>query len=198
MRHKGVEREKIRQKVINAAGRNFRKYGYAGIGVDSLAKSAGVTSGAIYSNFGSKNETFSIALATGLDEVIKGIHYFQHQYGIDWVNVFVEYYLSKPHRKNLENSCPLPTLTPEVVRFGPEIHTVYEKKIVTLVEIIMQGLAGDSYEDRRTRAWSLIGILIGGISVARAMESTNVSENVAKAIKLTAIKVAGPTCILVV
>ncbi len=46
MRHKGVNKEETRKKIIAAVGRCFRKHGYAGIGVDGLAKNAGVTSGA--------------------------------------------------------------------------------------------------------------------------------------------------------
>ncbi len=41
MRHKGVDKEETKRKVFEAAGRGFRKHGYAGIGVDGLAKSAG-------------------------------------------------------------------------------------------------------------------------------------------------------------
>ena len=54
MRHKGVDKETTRRKVTEAAGRKFRKHGYAGVGIDALAKAAGVTSGAIYGHFGSK------------------------------------------------------------------------------------------------------------------------------------------------
>ncbi len=43
MRHKGVNKEETRQKMLEAVGRGFRGHGYAGIGVDGLAKTAGVT-----------------------------------------------------------------------------------------------------------------------------------------------------------
>jgi TetR/AcrR family transcriptional repressor of nem operon len=57
--------------MIAAASRGFRSNGYAGIGVDGLAKAAGVTSGAFYSHFGSKDAAFDIARATLTPEVVR-------------------------------------------------------------------------------------------------------------------------------
>ena len=62
-----------------------------------------------------------------------------------------------------------------------------------IAALVAQGLAGDSDEERRARAWSMLGILIGGINIARAMKSTKASEEVADAIKAAAIKAAGST-----
>ena len=67
MRHKGVNKEETHQRMLEAVGCGFRDRGYAGIGVDGLAKTAGVTSGAFYAHFGSKGEAFDVALAAGLD-----------------------------------------------------------------------------------------------------------------------------------
>ena len=193
MRHKGIDKEETRQKILEAAGRGFRKHGYAGIGVDGLAKAAGVTSGAFYSHFGSKDGAFEVALTAGLDEVIEGVPKFQSDYGADWVKAFAEYYLGKPHRSDLDCGCAMATLTPEVVRFGAGVHAAFEKKMTMIADLVARGLAGRSNEDRRARAWSMLGVLIGGITVARAMKNAKASEEVAEAIKAAAIKAAGRT-----
>lgn len=193
MRKKGVDKEETRRKMIDAAGRGFRKHGYAGIGVDGLAKSAGATSGAFYAHFGSKNGAFDIALVAGLDEVIKGVPEFQAEYGSKWVKAFAEYYLGKSHRHDLECGCAMASLTPDVVRSGAEVHAVFEKKMNVIADLIARGLAGNSDEDRRARAWSMLGVLIGGLNVARAMKSKQASEEVAEAIKNAALKAAGRT-----
>lgn len=193
MRHKGVDKETTRRNMVEAVGRGFRKKGYAGIGVDGLAKAAGVTSGAFYAHFGSKDGAFGIALATGLDEVIKGIPEFQSKHKTDWAKAFVDYYLSQSHRKDLESGCAMATLTPEVVRFGEDVHAVYEKKMTRIAELLARGLSGGSDENRYARAWSMLGVLIGGINLARAMKSKKVSDEVSEAIKAAAVKAAGRT-----
>ncbi len=191
MRHKGVDKEETRRKVIEAAGRGIRQHGYTGIGVDGLAKAAGVTSGAFYSHFGSKGGAFDVALAVGLDEVIDGVMKFQNKHGADWVKAFAEYYLSKSHQGDLEKGCAMATLTPDVVRASSKVHAAYEKKMTQIVDLMSSGLAGGSDQDRRGRAWALLGILIGGINVARAMKNIKTSDEVADAIILSAIKAAG-------
>ena len=193
MRHKGVDKEETRRRIIEATGRGFRRHGYAGIGVDALAKAAGVTSGAFYAHLGSKDGAFDVALAAGLDEVITNLPGFQNDYGADWVRAFADYYLGKAHRSDLECGCALATLTPEVVRAGPRVHAAFEKKMSRIADLVAQGLAGGSAEERRARAWSLLGVLVGGINMARAMKTVRAAEEVASAIKAAAVKAAGRT-----
>ena len=179
--------------MLDAAIRNFRKHGFAGIGVDGLAKSAGVTSGAIYSHFGSKDGAFSQALAIGLDEVIENLPKFQQDNGADWVKAFADYYMGSAHRQDLECGCAMATLTSEVVRFGPEIHEAYEQKMNIIIDIAARGLSGTSEQDRRARAMAMLTTLIGGINVSRAMQHSDIADEVAEATKASAIKVAGKT-----
>jgi len=193
MRHKGITKEETRVKMLEAAGQGFRQYGYSGIGVDGLAKAAGVTSGAFYSHFGSKDKAFDLALAAGLDEVIDGIPEFQNKHGANWVKAFAEYYLGKQHRNDLPRGCAMASLIPEVVRSSAEIHAAFEKKMCRIADLVSRGLAGGTDEDRHARAWAMLGVLIGGINIARAMNSKKVSESVALAVTDAAIKAAGRT-----
>lgn len=193
MRHKGIGKEETRQRILEAASCGFRKHGYAGIGVDGLSKAASVTSGAFYSHFGSKDGAFNEALAVGLGEVIEGVSIFQAEHGTDWVKAFAEYYLGEPHRNDLESGCAMATLTPEVVRFGSEVQGIFEEKMTIIAGLVARGLAGNSEEDRLARAWSMLGVLIGGLNVARAMKSSNGSDEVAAAITAAAVKAAGRT-----
>lgn len=191
MRHKGINKAETKTKMIEAVSRGFRKNGYGGIGIDGLSKSAGVTSGAFYSHFGSKNEAFSMALAIGLDEVIDSLPAIQRDHGAGWVKFFAEYYLGESHRSDMEQGCAMATLTPEVVRFGPDMRDVFEEKMSDIVKIMAQGLAGGTESSRDVRAWSMLGVLIGGINIARGMKSEEVSNTVADAIKSAAINAAG-------
>lgn len=193
MRRKGVNKEETRRKVLDSASKSFRKHGYAGIGVDYLAKSAGVTSGAIYSHFGSKEGAFDEVLAEGLEEVITNLPQFQQQYGADWVKEFAHYYMTEAHRQDLECGCAMASLTPEVVRFGDEVHGAYERKMQVIVDIAARGLAGAVEQERRARAWSMLSVLIGGITVSRAMRSRQAAREVAAAIAEAAVRAAGKT-----
>lgn len=190
---KGDKKLETRQRIISAASQSFRSYGYAGIGVDGIAKAAGVTSGAFYAHLGSKDAAFDIALRAGLDEVILAIPVFQNDYAEKWVEEFANYYLGRAHREDLASGCAMTTLSPEVVRSRPEIHLIYEGKMTQIVGLLADGLKGDSREERLSRGWSFLGILIGGLTVARAVKSPKTVKTIAAAIKISAVSVAGAT-----
>jgi TetR/AcrR family transcriptional repressor of nem operon len=188
---KGDKKQLTRTRIIDSAVRSFRANGYAGIGVDGIAKEAGVTSGAFYAHLGSKDGAFSAALSAGLDEVIVAIPNFQKQHGDTWLVAFVDYYLGQEHREDMACGCAMTTLSPEVARARADFQEIYEKKMLVIVGLIAEGLEGGSVEERESRAWSVLGVLIGGLTMARAVSSESEAENIASSIKIAAINVAG-------
>ena len=93
MRYPQGHKEEARARMIAAAGRGFRKHGFGGIGVDGLAKEAKVTSGALYGHFPSKNAAFKEAAIAGLEELHSGVLALRAQYGADWLEPFIDFYL---------------------------------------------------------------------------------------------------------
>ena len=63
-------RNEVRSRVLQAAGKVFAERGFAAASLDQVAAAAGFTKGAVYSNFGSKDELF-LALMT--DEVARRV-----------------------------------------------------------------------------------------------------------------------------
>lgn len=185
-----TKKEQTRERMLDAASRSFRSHGFAGVGVDAIAKAAGVTSGAFYAHLGSKEGAFHAALELGLDEVIRAIPRYRSEYGADWVRAFVDYYLGKPHRDDLARGCAMTTLSPEVVRSGTEAKALFEAKMKKIAGLIADGLAGGDGEQRLSRAWSMLGILIGGLTLARSMKSNRQAEQIAMSIRRAAVNAA--------
>lgn len=192
MRHKGVGKEETRLKILNAVSRGFRKFGFSGIGVDGLAKLAGVTSGAFYGHLGSKNAAFEAALTVGLDEVIAAVPDFQQQHGRDWLHEFCHYYLGKRHRDDLECGCAMASLTTEVVRSDPHIQDIFESKMQQIAELMAEGLEGGTAENRLERTWAVLGILIGGLNFCRAVKQEKTAEDLSHVFIAYALQAAGP------
>jgi len=193
MRHKGVDKAEMAERMLDAAGRAFRKNGFNGVGVDGLAKVAGVTSGAFYSHFKSKGAAFEKALVAGLNEVLTRMPEIQQQEGAQWVDAFARYYLGKAHRADLECGCAMASLTGDVVRADKATHTLYEKKMLAIVSVAAQGLADGTEAERKGRAWALLGTLIGGVNLARAVQNSAVANTIAEATIQSAIQIAGAT-----
>lgn len=187
------KKHETRKRIINAASQGFRSNGYAGIGVDGIAKEAGVTSGAFYAHLGSKDGAFEAALSLGLDEVITAIPKFQLQHGKQWIVAFSDYYLGQAHRDNLSCGCAMTSLSPEVVRTRPELHAIYEEKMVEIIELMAQGLDGYSHDEGLSRGWAVLGVLIGGLTITRAVASIKTADKIAISITNAAVIAAGKT-----
>ena len=191
MRHKGVGKAETRSKILNAVSRGFRKFGFSGIGVDGLAKLAGVTSGAFYAHLGSKSAAFEAALTVGLDEVIAAVPKFQQQHGQDWLHEFCHYYLGKRHRDDLECGCAMASLTTEVVRSDPHIQDIFENKMQQIAGLMAEGLEGGTIEERNERAWAVLSILIGGLNFCRAVKQKKTAEDLSHIFIAYALEAAG-------
>ena len=186
-----TKKEQTHQRMLDAASASFRANGYAGIGVDGIAKAAGVTSGAFYAHFGSKGGAFDAALKAGLDEVMAAIPQFRAEHGKGWLEAFADYYLSKAHRDDLSGGCAMTALSLEVVRANGQVHAAYEDGMATIAGLVAEGLAGGTSDERSARAWVMLSTLIGGLTTARAVESNALADKIAASVKDAAIVAAG-------
>jgi TetR/AcrR family transcriptional regulator, transcriptional repressor for nem operon len=184
-------REEARARILAAVGRGFRKRGYGGIGVDGLAKEAAVTSGALYGHFPSKEAAFKEAVVAGLDELRAGIEALRAEHGVKWIEIFVDFYLGYKRTCELGDSCTLQSLTPEVQRSDSETKTAYEARMKLVADAVADGLSGADAVDRKQRAWALLAILTGGVTLARAVEDQATSDTIAAAVRKTALAAVG-------
>jgi TetR/AcrR family transcriptional regulator, transcriptional repressor for nem operon len=180
-------REEARARILAAVGRGFRKRGYGGIGVDGLAKEAAVTSGALYGHFPSKEAAFKEAVIAGLDELRAGIEVVRAEHGVKWIEIFVDFYLGYKRTCEPGDSCTLQSLTPEVQRSDSETKTAYEARMKQVAQAVADGLSGADAADRLQRAWALLAILTGGVTLARAVEDQATSDTIAAAVRKTAL-----------
>lgn len=173
-------RARTHVRMLDAASRQLRRHGYAGIGVAGVAKAAGVTTGAFYDHFGSKDAAFAAALEAGLDEVIEGVPRWQAKHGRDWLPAFVDYYLGRPHLNERETGCAMAALTPEVARAEIDLRARFEAKMSAIAGLIAAGLDPASSADERTsRAWAILSALIGAVNLSRATADPKAADAIA-------------------
>ncbi len=192
MRYKAGHKEEAHARMIAAAGRGFRRRGFGGIGVDGLAKEAEVTSGAFYGHFPSKEAAFREAVAAGIEELRSNVVSLRETHGANWLEVFVDFYLSYKRTCDLGDSCALQSLSPEVGRSDAQTRAVYEAGLANVVDAVAAGLEGGSLGERKQRAWVLLSLLSGGVTQARAVEDEKVSSSIAASIRAAALKAVQP------
>lgn len=164
-----------------SAGRGFRRHGFGGLGIDGLAKAAGVTSGAFYAHFKSKAEAFRAAVTAGMAELADGVEHFREG-GAGWVARFVRFYLTERLTCEIGEACALQSLTSEVARADADTRIAYEAELRRTIRTLAQGVGGNDSAPDRARAIVLLALLSGGVSIARAVEDPTLSDEIAAAI----------------
>ncbi len=151
-----------RERLAAAAGAGFRRGGYGGIGVDGLAREAGLTSGAFYAHFGSKAEAFRQTVRAGMHDLASGIAGFRRAGG-NWVAAFTDFYLTDRAQCELGASCALQSLSVDVARADAQTRNDYGAELEAAIATLAEG-TGD-----RGSAIALLALLSGGVSMARAV-----------------------------
>ncbi len=190
MRYAPDHKEKAKTKILHAVGRGFRRQGFAGIGVDGLAKEAGVTSGAFYGHFPSKAEAFQAAAVAGLVELRQAIETLRAKEGNRWLAKFAGFYMSTKRTCDLRDSCALQSLTPEVARADQATRVAYEAEVIGIIEAIAAGLPKGALPARRKAAWAILALLSGGVTLARAINDPKVGAQIASSVETAVINAA--------
>ncbi len=170
-----------RQRIVEAAGRGFRRSGYGGIGVDGLAKEAGMTSGAFYVHFASKGAAFRDAVSHGLADLKAGVLYFQAEHGRTWWPAFVHFYLNAKRLCDLSESCSLQSLSPEVARSDDQARAAFEAGLLDVAAAILSGPKSPEMPLDQDGACAALASLVGAVTLARAVGSAAMAEQIATA-----------------
>lgn len=173
------QKQQTRQRIIDAAGRGFRKGGFGGIGVDGLAKEAGVTSGGFYVHFGSKTEAFREAVAQGMTDLKQGVLHFQAEHGSNWWPEFVRFYLGFKRTCDLSDSCTLQSLSPEVARADVVAQAAFETGLLEVAQAVVDGPLSPKAPRDLTSAFAALASLVGAVTLARAVSSPEIGNQIA-------------------
>jgi TetR/AcrR family transcriptional regulator, transcriptional repressor for nem operon len=168
MRYPSDQKAKAKQAILKAGAAALRANGFNGIGVDGLAASAGVTSGAFYSNFSNKEALLEQVIATCVGEPFIDSESGSLAERQDCLKEWLAMYISAAHRADPASGCVMPTLSADVARSNPQVRAAYQRKMLELVRK-MSNLLNGADPDREMRAWSVIAMMVGAIAIARAM-----------------------------
>src|SRR5947208_16457845 len=104
MRYSKGHKPVTRQRIVEAAERRFKQDGIEGAGVATLMADAGVTNGAFYAHFASKEDLVAAAVADQLRA--QRVQYSTQPPGRGGAELMVREYLSAAHRDSPEDGCP--------------------------------------------------------------------------------------------
>jgi AcrR family transcriptional regulator len=168
MRYQADQKAKARQALVKSATKALRKSGFNGIGVDALAASAGVTSGAFYSNFSSKEALLEEVIDANLGQPFIDADSGTLAERRERLKSYLKMYIGAQHCADPENGCVMPTLSADVARSSEVVREAYRRRMQELVGKIARVIGGEA-RDADSRAWTIVTLMVGAVSVARAL-----------------------------
>src|SRR5213076_862901 len=108
-----------RERVLDTAARLFRERGFNGVGVADLMKAAGLTHGAFYGQFESKEDLMAQACARAYEGVLEDWRTRVESSSGNPLAEMLASYLSTAHRDRPGEGCVVAALGAEVAREGP-------------------------------------------------------------------------------
>ena len=175
-RYGNEHKDATRRRIVQTAGRRLKRDGIAGSGVAALMADAGLTNGAFYGHFASKEELVATAVAAQLAE--QRARYANLPAGVAGVEALVRDYLSVEHRDHPDEGCPSAALLEEIARGGELTKRAYTEGAVAILDDICARLAPGDPDAVRGRTTAVFALMIGALQLSRAMSDTQRADAV--------------------
>src|SRR5437764_14715421 len=150
MRYSKGHKQATRQRIVGAAGRRFKQDGIDGAGVATLMSDAGLTNGAFYAHFASKEDLLANVLADQLRTQRQSLD--AESSDRNGLEAFVRSYLSPQHRDQCADGCPSAALLDEIVRRPAATRQVFTDQLMGVIDDIASRMNPTDIEVARTDA----------------------------------------------
>jgi len=171
----GRERKQVtRRRIVEAAGRRFKADGINGSGIAALMADAGLTNGAFYAHFDSKDDLVVAAVADQLREQRESLSAVAH--GRAGVEQYVRAYLSVQHRDNPEDGCPSAALLDEIARSTDPTRRAYTDGVLAVIDDVAARVAPNDPQSVRAQTLSIYALMVGTLQLSRALADQQLAD----------------------
>ena len=176
MRYGKEHKPATRRRIIETAGRRLKRDGIGGSGVATLMADAGLTNGAFYAHFASKEDLVATTVADQLREQRERLAAVAP--GRTGLEQVVRAYLSPEHRDNPEEGCPSAALLDEIGRCTDATKQVYTDSVLAFIDDIAARLAPHDPQSARTRTLSVYALMVGTLQLSRALADRQLADDI--------------------
>jgi len=163
---------KHRDELLKAASRLFRERGFDKVGIAEIAGAAGLTHGAFYTHFESKEALCAevIGLASGRSRAALDSR-------LNW-RASVEAYLSPKHVRDRATGCPFAALGGDVPRESETIRTAFSEALERSIEAVAVRLGQAGEAPGREEAIEALATMVGALVLARTAATPRLRDEI--------------------
>ena len=179
---RAAAKDATHERIVATAARAIRRSGYDGTGVADIMKEAGLTHGAFYAHFASREAMLAEAAARACAESSAAVaKVVAGSPPADALPSLLGAYLSREHVERVAVGCPLAALGSETARQTPEVRRIATRHIKEMVDIIARQLPDWGQPGAHERALATLSTMVGALLLARAVDEPALSEDLLQA-----------------
>lgn len=175
-------KEASHERIVSVAARAIRRSGYDGTGVADIMKEAGLTHGAFYAHFDSREAMLAEAASRACAEaaaaaagVVASVRPEQA------LASMLGAYLSREHLEQVEMGCPLAALGSETPRQAPEVRRATTRHIKETIDLVARQLPDWGQPGAHERALVTVATMVGALLLARVVDEPALSNSLCEA-----------------
>ena len=170
-------KEASHERIVGAAARAIRRSGYNGTGVADIMKEAGLTHGAFYAHFASREAMLAEAAdRAGAESNAAAARLIAAAPPDQALRTLVEAYLSKAHLAGIETGCPVSALGSEMPRQSPEVRHAATLRIKEMIDLVARQLPDWGQPSAHEQALATVAAMVGTLMLARAVDDSALSD----------------------
>jgi TetR/AcrR family transcriptional regulator, transcriptional repressor for nem operon len=179
---RAAAKEASHDRIVSVASRAIRRSGYSGTGVADIMKEAGLTHGAFYAHFESREAMLAEAAARACAEAAAlaagaaaGVPSERA------LESMVRAYLSREHLEQIERGCPLVALGSETARQAPEIRRATTRHIKETIDLVARQSPDWGQPGAHERAMVALATMVGTLLLARTVDEPALADSLREA-----------------
>ena len=179
---RAAAKEASHERIVSVAARAIRRSGYDGTGVADIMKEAGLTHGAFYAHFTSREAMLAEAASRACSEsaaaaadVVASVPPQQA------LSSMLRAYLSPQHLAHVELGCPLAALGSETPRQTPEVRRVTTRHIKEMIDLVARQSPDWGQPGAHEQALVTVATMVGTLLLARVVDEPALSDGLCEA-----------------
>ena len=178
-----------RRHILDVASSQFRESGIAAVGLAGIMAEAGLTNGAFYTHFSSKEDLVRAVLRDALERREQR-HKDNLENGVALETVIRDY-LSPRHRDRAATGCPTAALVSEIARHPKATRDAFTAKITDILALMAAQLPRGSADERRRKTIAIYATMVGALQLSRAVNDRQLSDEILENAVEAAVSLAG-------
>lgn len=188
MRYEKGHKDETRRHILDVASTQFRESGIAAVGLAGIMSEAGLTNGAFYTHFASKEDLVREVLSDALTRREER-HKANLENGVA-LETTIRDYLSMRHRDRAGTGCPTAALVAEIARHPKATRDAFTGKVADIIVLMAKQIRQGSAEERRRKAITIYATMVGALQLARAVNDRQLSDEILENATEAAVAIA--------